>query len=356
MASNFGGTRNGMVMHWPQGIKAKGEIRSQFHHVIDMAPTILEAAKLPEPKVVNGTPQMPIEGVSMAYSFDDAGRARIGTSRSTSRCSAIAPSTTTAGLPAPSTRRRGRRRCARPLTEDVWELYDVRSDFSLARNLAAEKPDEAGGDAGLFMKEAEKYNVLPIDDRLLERLNAAAVGRPDIMGGRTSLTLAEGMTGMSENTFLNIKNRSMTITAELEMPASGGNGTVIAQGGRFGGWSLYVKDGVPAYDYNFLGLERFSVKSSHKLAPGKSTVKLDFAYDGGGAGQGRPGDALRQRREGRRGTHRAHAARHLLGRRDGGRRHRLRRRPWSRRSARSGSRASRVAFRRSSCSCARCGW
>jgi arylsulfatase len=285
VASNYGGTRNGMVVHWPKGIKAKGEVRTQFSHVIDVAPTILEAAKLPEPKVVNGTPQVPMAGVSMAYTFDaPTARDRHVTqyfevfgNRAIYHDGWFAGTIHKAPWE-PTVRR--------PLTEDVWELYDVRSDFSLARDLAAANPKKMAEMQALFMKEGARYNVLPVDDRIMERLDATAVGRPDIMRGRTSLTLAEGMTGMSENTFPNIKNRSLTITADLDVPASGGNGTLIAQGGRFGGWSLYVQDGVPGYAYNFLGLERFSVTGSRKLTPGKSTVKLDFAYDGPGAGKG----------------------------------------------------------------------
>jgi arylsulfatase len=138
----------------------------------------------------------------------------------------------------------------------------------------------------VFLKEAGKYHVLPMDDRVFERLDAASVGRPDLMGSRTSMTLADGMSGMMESVFINVKNRSKTLTAEVDVPASGGNGTVIAQGGRFGGWSLYVKDGLPAYDYNYLGLQRASIASTKKLAPGKSTLRLQFDYDGGGPGKG----------------------------------------------------------------------
>jgi arylsulfatase len=141
----------------------------------------------------------------------------------------------------------------------------------------------------LFMKEAAKHHVLPLDDRLFERALASAVGRPDLMGGRTSLTLAQGMAGMMENVFINVKNKSKTITAEVELPASGANGAILAQGGRFGGWSLYVKDGVPAYDYNFLGLMRSSIAATKPLAPGKATIRFDFAYDGGGMGKGGTG-------------------------------------------------------------------
>jgi len=131
--------------------------------------------------------------------------------------------------------------------------------------------------------------VLPIDDRVFERVNAELVGRPTLMGDRTSLTLAEGMTGMSENVFINIKNKSKTLTAEIEVPEDGGNGAIIVQGGRFGGWALYVLDGVPAYDYNFLGLQRFTVAAQNKLSPGKHTITFDFAYDGGGLAKGGQG-------------------------------------------------------------------
>jgi arylsulfatase len=139
----------------------------------------------------------------------------------------------------------------------------------------------------LFMKEAEKNHALPIDDRLFERMIAANVGRPDVMGDRKSLSLAEGMVGMSENVFINIKNRSKTLTADVEIPSGKvANGILIAQGGRFGGWALYVKDGIVAYDYNFLGMQRFTVKSTQKLTPGTHTIKFDFVYDGGGIGKG----------------------------------------------------------------------
>jgi arylsulfatase len=174
----------------------------------------------------------------------------------------------------------------RGLTEDIWELYDTRADFSLVNDLSKQKPAKLAAMQDLFLKEAERNKVLPIDDRTVERVNAAIAGRPDLMGGRKSITLAEGMTGMTENVFLNIKNKSKTITAEVEVPEDGGNGAIIVQGGRFGGWALYVKDGVPAYDYNFIGLQRFTVASKEKLKPGKSTIKFDFAYDGGGLAKG----------------------------------------------------------------------
>jgi arylsulfatase len=285
VASDFGGTRNGMVVHWPSGIKAKNEIRTQFSHVIDVAPTILQAAGLPEPKVVNGTPQIPMEGVSMVYTFDEP-RAK---ERHTTQYFEIAGNRAIyhdGWLARTIHKAPWEPKPRSALKDDVWELYDVRSDFSLANDLAAKNPKKLAEMQALFMKEAEKHHVLPLDDRVFERALAEAVGRPDLMAGRTSLTLAGGMTGMMENVFINVKNKSVTITAEIEVPASGANGTIIAQGGRFGGWSLYVKDGVPGYDYNFLGMSRSSVVSAKPLAPGKATIRFDFAYDGGGLGRG----------------------------------------------------------------------
>jgi hypothetical protein len=144
----------------------------------------------------------------------------------------------------------------------------------------------------LFLTEAVKYSVLPLDDRTLERLNAALVGRPDLMAGRTSLTVHEGMTGMSENVFINVKNRSHTITAEVEIPARGANGVIIAQAGRFGGWSLYMMGGKPVYTYNFLGLQRYTIAAKQAVPPGKATIRFEFAYDGGGVGKGGTGTLL----------------------------------------------------------------
>jgi arylsulfatase len=285
VASDFGGTRNGMVVSWPKGIKAKNELRSQFGHVIDVVPTILEAAGLPQPKVVNGTPQIPIQGTSLVYSFDNA----TAKERHTTQYFEIAGNRAIYhdGWLARTIHKAPWERTPRaPLQKDAWELYNVRADYSLTVDLAAKNPQKLKELQALFMKEAEKNHVLPIDDRVFERAVAEMVGRPDLMTGRASLTLAEGMTGMMENVFINVKNKSKTITAEVEVPAGGGNGAIIVQGGRFGGWALYVKDGVPAYDYNFLGMKRFSIAASKPLAPGKATIRFDFAYDGGGLGKG----------------------------------------------------------------------
>ena len=290
VASDHGGTKVGMAVHWPKGIKSKGELRTQFTHVIDVAPTILEAAGLPEPKEVNGVEQRPMDGVSMVYSFDDGKAAERHTTqyfemfgnRAIYQDGWFARTLHKAPWePKPR----------RALDDDsAWELYDTRTDFSLVNDLSKQNPQKLAELQALFLQEAERNYALPIDDRVFDRVNAELVGRPDLMAGRTAITLAQGMTGMSENVFLNIKNKSKTITAEVEIPkGQAANGTIIVQGGRFGGWSLYVKDGVPAYDYNFLGLERTTIAGTKQLKPGKATLRFEFAYDGGGFGKGGKG-------------------------------------------------------------------
>ncbi|TVS11767.1 MAG: arylsulfatase [Planctomycetaceae bacterium] len=289
VASDHGGTKVGMAVHWPKGIKTKGELRTQFHHVIDVAPTILEAAGLPEPTSVNGVVQVPMDGVSMAYSFDNA---KAKDRRTTQYFEMFGNRAIYHDGWFARTIHRApwEQKPRRALDDDsAWELFDISKDFSLVNNLATKHPEKLEELKALFLQEAERNGVLPIDDRVFERVNAELVGRPDLMAGRTSITLAEGMTGMTENVFLNIKNKSKTITAQVEVPAEGAHGTIIAQGGRFGGWSVYVKDGVPAYDYNFLGLERTTVTGTEKLKPGKATLRFEFAYDGGGLGKGGQG-------------------------------------------------------------------
>ena len=285
VASSYGGTRNGMVIHWPKGIKAKGEVRSQWQHVIDIAPTVLEAAGLPFPKMVNGTKQKPFDGVSLAYTFNDSNARdrhvtqyfEIMGNRAIYHDGWLAG--TVHRAPWDTTPRA-------TLDADIWELYDARKDFSLVNDLAAREPARLKEMQALFLAEAVKNSVLPIDDRSLERFNAALAGRPDLMGGRTSLTVYDGMTGMSENAFINVKNQSHSVTAEVEVPTGGAQGVVIAQAGRFAGWSLYFKDGKPAYAHNFVGLQTFTVAAPEAVAPGKANVRMDFAYDGGGLAKG----------------------------------------------------------------------
>lgn len=285
VAGTYGGCRNPLIVHWPNGIKAKGELRSQWHHVIDIAPTILEAAGLPEPKSVNGTPQTPIEGVSMVYSFNDA-KAKdrhktqyfeIFGNRGIYHDGWLAHTVHRAGWEL---------KPRRPFLEDKWELYHVDEDFSSANDLAAKNPEKLKELQELFLKEAVKNHVLPLDDRVIERANAALAGRPDLMAGRTSLTVFEGMVGMSENVFINTKNRSHSITAEVQIPEGGANGVIIAQAGKFGGWSFYLKDGKPRYAYNYLGLKTYKAVSDQALPAGKATIRFEFTYDGGGLGKG----------------------------------------------------------------------
>ncbi|GMU57044.1 MAG: arylsulfatase [Candidatus Xenobia bacterium] len=285
VGGDFGGSTNGMVVHWPRGIQARGELRNQFHHVIDLAPTVMEVAGLPFPRSVNGTTQKPFEGVSLAYTFGDPrapGRHQtqyfeIAGSRAIYHNGWVAR--TIHRVPwEPQPRA--------TLEADVWELYDTSKDFSLSKNVASEYPEKLKELQALFLEEALKYSVLPLDDRSIERMDPALAGRPDLMGARTSLTVYPGMTGMMENTFLNVKGRSSTVTAEVDVPQGGARGVILAQGGRFGGWSLHLKDGKPTYTYNWVGLERFEVSAPDTLPAGQATIVVDFAYDGGGRGKG----------------------------------------------------------------------
>lgn len=284
VASNYGGTRQGMVVHWPDGIQAKGELRSQWHHVIDVVPTILEAAGLPQPRVVNGVPQRPIEGVSMLYSFDEA-RA---VDRHTLQYFEMFGNRGLYfdGWFAGTVHRLPWGGVLHSFTEDTWELYNVAEDFSMSTNLATAQPAKLAELQEMFLTEAVKYKVLPLDDRLLELFNPQVAGRPDLMFGRTTLTLYEGMAGLLENDFLNVKNTSFNIVAEIETDHGPLNGVIVSQGGRFGGWSLYVKDGTLTYVYNYLGLDQYKARAKTKLPTGKSTVKMAFDYDGGKPGSG----------------------------------------------------------------------
>ena len=279
VASNYGGTRNAMVIHWPDGIKAKGEIRTQWHHVIDVVPTILEAANLPEPRIVNGTPQRPIEGGSMVYTFDEP----LSPSRHQIQYFEMFGNRGIYfdGWFAGTVHIKPWGNVENRFTEDTWELYHVKEDFSMSTNLADKRPDIVALMQKMFIGEAEKYKVLPMDDRRQELFNPKIAGRPDLMFGRTSLTLYEGMTGMLENDFINTKNSSFEIVADIEAGDKTTNGVIISQAGRFGGWSFYVNNGTLTYLYNYVGIDQYKVTASAKLPKGKSTVKMDFAYEGG---------------------------------------------------------------------------
>jgi len=287
VASDFGGTRNGMVIHWPDGIKAKGELRTQFSHVIDIAPTVYEATKIPAPKVVNGITQDPIEGSSLVYSFDAATAKEQHTVQYFEMFG-------NRGIYKDGWMARTIHRAAwlqtppHSLQQDVWDLYNTNEDFSLSNNVATQNPAKLKELQELFMSEAEKYHVLPIDDRLLERTNAELMGRPTVMGDRTSVTYGEGMKGMGVDIFIDLRNTSYTITSEVEIGEKG-NGVIVCQGGRFGGLSFYMKEGKPAFSYNYLGLESTTLMAKKALKPGKYTLVYDFRYDGGGPGKGGTG-------------------------------------------------------------------
>jgi arylsulfatase A-like enzyme len=283
VASHWGGTRNGTIVHWPAGIQARGEVRPQFHHVIDVAPTILEAAGLPAPLSVNGVQQRPLEGVSMAYSFDDADADdRHTTQYFEMFCNrgiyhegwtAVTRHSTpwvAAEMPA--------------FDDDVWELYGP-DDWTQARDLAAEQPDKLHELQRLFLIEAAKYNVLPLDDRRFERFNPDLAGRPQLVHGPSQLLFGR-MGRLSENSIVAIKNKSHAITAQIDVPESGANGVIVAQGGAFGGFALYGKDGKPAYCYNLFGLQQFKIYGDDAIPGGEHQVRMEFTYDGGGLGKG----------------------------------------------------------------------
>ncbi len=277
VASDFGGTRNGVVVRWPNGIKAKNEIRSQFTHAIDIAPTVFEACKIPAPKIVNGIEQRPIEGTSMLYSFDNATAPEKHTTQYFEMFGNRA--IYHEGWVARTIHKSAWDRVARnPLDKDVWELYNVKEDFSESNNLAASNPAKLKELQELFLKEVAKYNVLPIDDRFEQRFDAAIAGRPDLMGTRTKLKLYDGMT-VSEFAAINVKTRNYTITADVELSNANSNGVIIAQAGRFGGWTLYMKGGKLHHEYNWFGQQRTNIVSAKAITTGAHQLKYEFIID-----------------------------------------------------------------------------
>jgi arylsulfatase A-like enzyme len=286
VASHWGGTRNGTIVHWPRGIKARGELRSQFCHVIDVAPTVLEAAGIPEPTMVNGVTQSPYEGTSMRYSFDDAGALErhdlqyfeMFGNRGVyfQGWSAVTKHRTpwllgAVELPA--------------FDDDVWELYDGSTDYSQAHDLARQHPDKLHELQRLWLIEATKYNVIPLDDRTAERVNADLAGRPQLIRGDTQV-FYPGMIRLSENSVLNIKNKSFSVTAEVVAPDGPLNGTIIAQGGAIGGWSFYTSEGKTKFAYNLLGIQSFTTEATQPIPAGTHQVRMEFGYDGGGFAKG----------------------------------------------------------------------
>jgi len=286
VASHWGGTRNGTIVRWPNGIQSKGDIRNQFHHVIDVAPTILEAAQLSEPNIVNGVGQVPMQGVSMLYSFDDAkaadrhetqyfemfGNRGIYHKGWTAVTRHRTPWVMTGQAP--------------PFDDDVWDLYDTNKDWSQAHDLSTEMPDKLHELQRLWIIEATRNGVLPMDDRGSERFNSDLAGRPVLVRGNSQV-LANGMGGLNENGLINVKNKSHSITAQLVIPEGRyAQGVILSQGGIAGGWMFYVKDGKLKYLYNLVGLRQTAIESTQVLTAGKHQVRMEFAYDGGGLAKG----------------------------------------------------------------------
>ena len=286
VASHWGGTRNGAIVHWPKGIKGKGEVRTQFHHVIDVAPTILELAGLPQPLMVNGVLQRPLEGVSMAYSFNDAAAAERHETQYFEMFGnrGIYHKGWTAVTKHRTPWETGISKTI-AFNDDVWELYDTSKDWSQARDLAQEQPELLHKLQQLWLIEAVKYNVLPLDDRFAERGNSEIAGRPELISGNRQIIFG-GLTRVPALAMVNLSNKSHAITAEIEVPDAGADGVIAAVGGSTGGWSLYAKNGKPKYCYNFFGLERTYVEGDGVISPGKHQVRVEFAYDGGGIAKG----------------------------------------------------------------------
>ena len=282
VASHWGGTRNGMIVHWPEGVKAKGETRSQFHHVIDVAKTVLDVVGLPEPTFVNGISQAPFEGVSMAETFKDAKAPETHTVQYFEMMgnrgiyhegwTAVTKHRTPWKADAPP-----------PFDADIWELYGP-DDWTQANNLAASNPKKLAELQRLWLIEAVKYNVVPLDDRGFERINADIAGRPQLIRGNTQL-LFPGMR-VSENCILTLKNKSYAVTSEITVPEGGAKGVIVTQGGEAGGWTLYCHEGKLKYCYNFFGIEHFITAADKPIPAGKHQVRMEFKYDGGGLAKG----------------------------------------------------------------------
>jgi len=290
VASHLGGVRNPLVISWPKRIRDAGGVRTQFHHAIDIVPTILEAAGIAEPASVNGVAQKPIEGVSMLYSFADSsaqGRHRtqyfeMFGNRAIYDDGWIA------------TCRHGRlpweSAGSYDFAKDTWELYDLDHDFSEANDVSAKNPAKLKQLQDLFLVEAKKYNVLPLDDRFSERIDPS--NRPSLLEGRTKFKYFPGVRRVPENSSPNVKNRSHTITVDVEIPKTGADGVLVAAGGNVGGYTLFVKDGKPVYEYNYFTVERYRVTGKERLTAGPHSIRFELKYDGGGAGKGGTGTLL----------------------------------------------------------------
>ena len=279
VASHFGGTRNPLVISWPARIKDTGGVRWQFHHVIDLVPTILEAAHVTAPMELNGVPQKPIEGISMMYSFDD-GKA---TERRHTQYFEMFGNRALYHDGWIAVARHGRlpweNAGSYDFDKDKWELYDVANDFSEGTDVSAQHPDKLKELQDMFWVEAEKYNVLPLDDRFIERADPSL--RPSLIEGRTSFTYYPGATRIPESSAVNTKNKTHTITATIDMPKQSGDGVIVAAGGIVAGYTLYVKDRKPIYEYNWFSQDRYKVASPDPLPEGRATIRVEFVSDGG---------------------------------------------------------------------------
>lgn len=284
VASHWGGTRNGLIVHWPGGIRSRGELRQQFHHVIDVTPTFLEIARLPQPTMVNGAEQQPIEGVSMAYTFNDPDAAEkhetqyfeiLGNRGIYHKgwTAVTAHNTPVTGRPLPK------------LEDDIWELYDTNTDWAQAHDLSQKYPEKLRELQRLFLIEAAKYNVLPLDDRAAYRADPDRAGRP-LLAKERKQRLYSGIGRLNAFCVINIKNKSYKLKTEIIVPAGGCEGVIVAQGGLPGGWSLYTKEGHLKYCYNFYGIDLFHIGTPEPIPPGKHIVGMDFEYDGGGVAKG----------------------------------------------------------------------
>jgi arylsulfatase A-like enzyme len=286
IASHFGGSRNGMVISWPARIKDKGGLRSQFCHVIDIVPTIYEAAKIAPPTILDGVKQKPIEGVSLVYTFDNANApTRHGTqyfemfgNRALYKDGWMA-STTPLRLPWVTIG-------FEPSPDDFkWELYNINDDFSQANNLAEKNPDKLKELQDAFDVEAKKYNVYPLDSAFASRADPAI--RPSLTRGRSEFVYYPGMIRIPEGSAPDFKNKSWTIAAEVTIPQGGANGVLATMGGRYGGWALLMQDSKPefAYAYSNQPEHKYRIVSDQPLAPGNHIVRVKFEYAGGGIGK-----------------------------------------------------------------------
>jgi arylsulfatase len=291
IASYFGGTRQGMAISWPGHIKDLGGIRSQFHHIIDIVPTILEVTGIQPPATVNGIAQKPIEGISMAYTFDSA-NANAPSKRDTQYFEMFGnralyhDSWIATTVPPQPPWLMGTVKMPDVLTGYKWELYNIADDFSENNDLGAKNPDKLKELQGLFMDEARKYQVLPLDNSILARILAP---RPSAVAGRTEFTYSGEVSGLPDGNVPNLLSRSYSITAEVEIPKGGAEGMLNTLGGRFGGYGLYLVKGKPVFTYNLLALEKFRWEGPQALTPGKHSILFDFKYDGPGMGKGGTG-------------------------------------------------------------------